>query len=831
MVHRDRLIATMAMLFTVVTVMATATPANASSGWSNAQQLPGIAVLNVGGLANVTSLSCGAVGSCSAVGTYTDSNSDTQAFVDDMNGGNWGAAQMIPGLATLDSNGILSVVRSVSCGAAQSCSAVGYYLSSPNGDRAFVVNRVNGKWGNAQNIPGMDALDVNTLGSDALSVSCSSAGNCSAAGFYTDGVGDQQAYVVSEVDGTWLTARTIPEVAMLNTGGSAEVTSVSCTPDGGCGATGDYEDGAGNVVEFVLDARNGAWGAAAPVSGASWPYDNLLIGIGNYSISCSSRGNCVAGGHYGIGLAMQAFIVSEIAGTWGRAEAVPGIGKLNTFGDAATIAISCVSSGDCTVGGVYAEAPSQDQEAWVADESHGSWGTATSVPGLASLNTGGLAKVGAISCYSAGNCSAVGTYGFSQYPHSQVFVDDEVNGKWQKAKELPGFRTLNAGGVATDPTISCVAPGNCATGGSYVDVNEEAFVADSVNPVSVPGAPASVTAIGTDGQVSVHWSVPSDGGSPITGYEIRVYMDSTLGETLVTAADRTTVAINSLPTYDPLPNGQEFRFQVAAKNVLGVGPFSALSTYVQTAELAVITTTLRIDDDLQVSPKGYLCYHPLGAQQCFGVQQNVFVEGTDNTLYWVQNVLIFENVAGTWQAAGANQVFNYSQTNLLHCSNGCLSSNLAWHKVRLPLRVTMRISTGDGVLHMTDSLGPVSGSEWSPPGSAISYMVDPHVASAAMPASHSAPEVVLVGEKNLKNVIFEDAAGTVSTSMILADSKRVSPQTQCVATSTDASTGETEQGLLWSGAGGETGNAVRFATTGSGVKGEGLKILPDLQRC
>jgi len=54
-----------------------------------------------------------------------------------------------------------------------------------------------GTWGKAAKMPGIAALAEDGT-SDPLSVSCASAGNCGAGGFYTDGSGNKQAFVVSE---------------------------------------------------------------------------------------------------------------------------------------------------------------------------------------------------------------------------------------------------------------------------------------------------------------------------------------------------------------------------------------------------------------------------------------------------------------------------------------------------------------------------------------------------------------------------------------------------------------------------------------------------------
>jgi hypothetical protein len=72
-------------------------------------------------------------------------------------------------------------------------------------------------------------------------VSCASAGNRSGGGYYLNSSHHHQAFVVSEVNGTWGTAIEVPGTAALNTGGHAGVNSVSCTPAGSCSLGGDYQ--------------------------------------------------------------------------------------------------------------------------------------------------------------------------------------------------------------------------------------------------------------------------------------------------------------------------------------------------------------------------------------------------------------------------------------------------------------------------------------------------------------------------------------------------------------------------------------------------------------
>jgi hypothetical protein len=62
--------------------------------------------------------------------------------------------------------------------------------------QAFVVTEVNGAWQRAEEVPGTFIHQTGDAG--FTSVSCASAGNCAAAGNYTDGSGNELAFVVSQ---------------------------------------------------------------------------------------------------------------------------------------------------------------------------------------------------------------------------------------------------------------------------------------------------------------------------------------------------------------------------------------------------------------------------------------------------------------------------------------------------------------------------------------------------------------------------------------------------------------------------------------------------------
>jgi len=189
-------------------------------------------------------------------------------------------------------------------------------------------------------------------------------------------------------------------------------------------------------------------------------------------VSCASAGNCAAGGSYTDRSGyIQAFVASEVHGRWRAAIEVPGTATLNKGGGPAAVnSVSCASAGNCAAGGRYAG--SDGVQAFVASEVNGRWRAAVEVPGSGKLNAGGHAggnaEVNSVSCASAGNCAAGGSY-WDGSGATQAFVASEVNGRWRAAIEVPGTGKLNAGGTAQVESVSCAPAGSCAAGGSFWD--------------------------------------------------------------------------------------------------------------------------------------------------------------------------------------------------------------------------------------------------------------------------------------------------------------------------------------------------------------------------
>ena len=462
---------------------AAASAAAQSGTWGTAAEIPGSNRLNHGGQATIGTVSCASATNCGAGGSYTSGFSSTapivQAFVVNKTANIWRMAQEVPGTATLNTGGNAKI-NSVSCPAPGDCSAGGYYTDAASGhQQALVVTESAGTWGNAEEVPGSAALNAGGPGAVILSVSCAAPGDCSAGGYYSDASGHEQALVVTQTNGTWGSAKEIPGTGALNAGGAARVNSISCGAAGDCSAAGQYAsktvDGIATVQAFVANETGGTWGKAAEVLGTA------ALNGGGYatvnSVSCPSAGNCSAGGSYTTTAPVtQAFVVDETSGTWGKARVVPGSAALNKRGLAQVNSVSCSSSGNCSAGGFYLDA-AFDTQAFVVSESGGTWGSAGEIPGTAALDKhapGAMAD--SVSCGAPGDCSATGSYTDSSGAQ-QAFVADQSSGTWGSAEEVPGTAALNGGGQAVAQSVSCAPAGLCNAVGTYqnVKLNNQVF--------------------------------------------------------------------------------------------------------------------------------------------------------------------------------------------------------------------------------------------------------------------------------------------------------------------------------------------------------------------
>lgn len=287
--------------------------------------------------------------------------------------------------------------------------------------RGFVAGEKNGVWGEAIEVRGLGALNAGG-GASVTSVACASSGNCTAVGGYTDGENHGQGFVADEKNGIWGQAIEVPGLEALNTTGSAEVLSVACALPGNCTAGGDYSNGADNNGQqgFVVSEKNGVWGQAIEVPGLEALNTNGDAWVG--SVSCATAGNCTVGGDYDYDY-NWGFVAVERNGAWSQAINAPGVGELDSGRYADVNSVACPSADSCAVAGDYEDISGNDgfhPEGFAVSERNDKWGAAIKEPGVRALHAA-FADATSVSCVSPGHCT-VGGYYSDNHGHQQGFV-------------------------------------------------------------------------------------------------------------------------------------------------------------------------------------------------------------------------------------------------------------------------------------------------------------------------------------------------------------------------------------------------------------------------
>ena len=188
--------------------------------WGPAVEVPAIARLNAGGLAQSLTISWVSVGDCAVGGSYQDRAGDTVTFVANEVGGTWGAALPVPGAGGAGG----SWVTGLTCTAAATCVAAGQV-----GLDGFIAQEIGGTWGRTHLVP-----DLTGHGTSVDDVSCRSAGNCVATGsaqlgIAADDVG-AESFAMTELAGAW----SRPALLSVGGGGTTESDALACGPDGDC---------------------------------------------------------------------------------------------------------------------------------------------------------------------------------------------------------------------------------------------------------------------------------------------------------------------------------------------------------------------------------------------------------------------------------------------------------------------------------------------------------------------------------------------------------------------------------------------------------------------
>ena len=471
------------------------TPTSATGVWNQATPAvfdSGVPNITSAASARLSSVSCATAGNCTAVGKFKNAAGGTEAFTMTSTGGVWGQ-----GAPAVFATGVQKAVPdaeflSVSCASAGNCTAVGRFRNASNYREAFTMTSTGGVWGQAT--PAVFAGGVQSSAqSDHLQrVSCSSAGNCTAVGYFKNAASGTEAFTMTSTGGVW--GQAAPAVfanGVQNSTPNGYLYSVSCASAGNCTAVGYFNNAAGNKEAFTMTSTGGVWGQAVPAVFANGVQNSVPNDYLNW-VSCASAGDCTAVGRYkDVNGNTQAFTMTSTGGTWGQVTPIVFANGVQSASPAAYMnSVTCVSAGNCVAVGTF-KSSSTYFEAFILTSVGGVWGDATPVTFPSGVRNAAMSdSLDSVSCTTAGNCSAVGSYK-NAAGGTEAFTMTATNGVWgQPTPAVFASGVQNASQDDYFTWVSCASAGNCAAVGNFKNAigGSEAFTMTQVD-----NTPASTT--------------------------------------------------------------------------------------------------------------------------------------------------------------------------------------------------------------------------------------------------------------------------------------------------------------------------------------------------
>ena len=487
-----------------------------------------------------SSISCSSPGNCTAVGQF-QSDKNIYPMTATSTNGVWGLVTAVDFPQWRD-DPINTAYSQVSCSSAGNCTATGYYEGSTE-SLSFTSTSTNGVWG------GVEVL-YNTK---ITSLSCTAPGYCTAAGSLQFD-SREAAMTMTQTDGVWAEREMVyidPAVQPTAINRSSYLKAISCTAPGDCTAVGTYVD-PNNKNQFLgTTSTRGLW---SPVA-LSPSRDSLGNPIGESffsAVSCTSPGNCMAGGRVENGSQGDAATITQAGGVWGpvvRARFGSNVTPTpSTFG-----AISCGGPNSCTAAGTYYPGGMTVGAMTMSTRSAG--------PPTAPVNTTAQAAPG----------HAIVSWRPPTNTYGSPITEYRVTVLRGNAKTVVKTITVPASATQTVPALpvgsysfSVAAVTSNGVGASAATSN---ISVTSTKGVRVPPAPRIMPSKVADGQVTLSWLPPvlSDGGSPIYQY---VATDGQ-GHGCVVGTDA-RIAVNTFTcNVTGLTNGRVYGFTVQAVNIMG----------------------------------------------------------------------------------------------------------------------------------------------------------------------------------------------------------------------------------------------------------------------
>lgn len=411
---------------------------------------------------------CTALGNCFAAGAFVDGNSHQQGVLYTENAGLWltPVAVVAPRNAARPNPGV--TMDTAACGALGSCTALGSFVDTAGNQQAFVVTTLNTVAQPSQLLE----MPTNALARQLLvqphSLACWGPGNCVAVGTYTSGnIFATQGFIATQRRGVWRRASEVVLPADANSNPVVTLTQVTCWGNANCAAVGSYVNRDNVTRAIVIRRTGGGWHPAQLI--ALPPGASAYAGASLSEVSCVAATCTAIGSFTSSNGTIQPMASTMSGGVWGTA--LP----ITLPSDAAATTppflwdyqgISCASVGNCTFGGDYVTTSGAHQ-GYVVNEVKGSWQPATTlVLPAGAVDAGANGGVIDVSCPTAGNCTAAAAFRNAKKQYETMLIT-ETNDVWGPAQPISLPR--GAASVGVDGGIyGLYCSTSCEVTGSYL---------------------------------------------------------------------------------------------------------------------------------------------------------------------------------------------------------------------------------------------------------------------------------------------------------------------------------------------------------------------------